>query len=189
MRLFIAVNIPDRTKDLIERKLITIKRQVRQGIKWVKKDNWHITLKFIGEVGDEKVSEIKDSLESISERVKPFSITINGPGAFPDITRPRVMYLSIKEGSDNLTSVYKLLEKDLIDRGFKADDREFTPHLTLARSRRRTDLNQLSKRLNKVVESLEDFKARVNINKLSLMKSELYRTGPVYKEIFSVFLE
>ncbi|MFW5720905.1 MAG: 2'-5' RNA ligase family protein [Bacteroidota bacterium] len=72
MRLFIAIDVPERSKNLIEKKVNLIKKEIDQDVKWVTKHNWHITLKFLGDVDKNKVSAIEKTLVSVKNNFKNF---------------------------------------------------------------------------------------------------------------------
>ncbi|MFW5976522.1 MAG: RNA 2',3'-cyclic phosphodiesterase [Bacillota bacterium] len=188
MRSFLAINIPDHCKDLIEKKVNLIKREVSQDIKWVEKDNWHLTLKFLGDINKNKVTIIKDRLSLVKNDFTKFGIKFQGIGAFPDLNYPKVFFLKINQGKHKLIKLNQEIENQLKREGFKPEERDYIPHLTVARSREQTNLRQLSQIYKKFTD-----KFFINIymraEKISLMKSELYSGGPVYKKIFDVFLK
>ncbi|MFW6281595.1 MAG: RNA 2',3'-cyclic phosphodiesterase [bacterium] len=188
MRTFIAINIPERSKDLIENKINLIKQEVKQDIKWVKKENWHITLKFLGEIRKNKVNNIKQRLSLLKFNNYKFPIKFQGINAFPDLNHPKVLFVKINQGYNCLTEIYQKIESQMEKEGFSPEDRKYTPHLTIARSRKNTDLKKLSNVYNKFTDKyfINVFMKAV---KISLMKSELYPEGPKYKKIFDISLK
>jgi RNA 2',3'-cyclic 3'-phosphodiesterase len=182
MRLFVAVNIPDELKE----KIACLKEKLRLSgadVKWVKKENFHITLKFLGEVAEEKIEGICLALKKTAQGDGPFEILFKGLGAFPDKKRPRVVWLGIENGKERLANIFKNIDVELESMGFKKETREFASHITLGRARSGKNIISL---VNKI-ESLEAsvigvFKAE----KVDLMSSVLYSSGPVYECLKSI---
>ncbi|MFW5787511.1 MAG: RNA 2',3'-cyclic phosphodiesterase [Halanaerobiales bacterium] len=189
MRLFLAINLSERARELIENKVTLVQQSIAQDVKWVKPQNWHLTLKFLGDTEDDKISKIKKSMGDIATDHKSFYIQYTGIGAFPHLNYPRVIYIGVNRGSQNLLQIQKEIEENFIDLGFKPEDREFTPHLTIGRGRKSIDHTQLSRDLKEYVEKDYFINVYSPAVEISLMKSELYPAGPVYKEIFSKKLQ
>ena len=185
MRLFIAINISKRSKKLITKKINSLKNEINKDIKWVKSDNWHITLKFLGEVKKRNLPKIKNEISNIKD-MKKFYFQINHLGAFPNLDYPKVIYFGINKGENNLINIHNQIEDKLVALNFKKDERNFTPHLTIARGRKNSNYQKLSHLLRNFIENNNNF---VNIysyvDRISLMKSTLTPEGPIYQEIFS----
>jgi 2'-5' RNA ligase len=99
----------------------------------VSPDNVHLTLRFLGEISGEHVADISSIMEEVARGFPPFTFSLRGLGAFPHAARPRVLWVGIGEGSDRLYSLQKQLEEGLVLKGFDPQDKDFKPHLTLAR--------------------------------------------------------
>lgn len=184
MRLFTAVDFSDRIKDLINKKVKIIKDDIAQDIKWVKKENWHITLKFLGDVDREKLPEIKTVLSN-NVANKKFYFQIDRVGAFPHSDHPRVIYFGIDNGRKKLINIYNQIEKGLTDIGFTEDERSYNSHLTIGRVRKNINYNKLSSQLANFIAEKHFINIYSIADKISLIKSELRSDGPIYKEIFS----
>lgn len=96
----------------------------------------HLTLKFLGEVDPSRRGEIAASLKEAAGTVRPFKLTSGGLGGFPDLKRPRVLWVGLKE-SEELKRLYKEIDSGLGSIGFKKDCRPFSPHLTICRLKTR----------------------------------------------------
>jgi RNA 2',3'-cyclic 3'-phosphodiesterase len=130
MRLFVALDIPDDVRGALAE--VTAKlRPACRNARWVRIEGLHITLKFIGETSPEKCEEIKAALASIPSRTA-IPITFRGLGFFPDERRPHVLWAGIKAGPE-LAALAGAVETALASLGFPREEREFSPHLTLAR--------------------------------------------------------
>ncbi|MGM0437573.1 MAG: RNA 2',3'-cyclic phosphodiesterase [Bacillota bacterium] len=184
MRLFVAINFSERNRNLIKNKVKLIKNNVEENVKWVKKENWHITVKFLGEVKEKKVSNIKNKINEIS-KINKFYFQINKIGAFPSLNYPKVVYLGINRGKDKLKEVNEKVETKLSELNFEKEDRPFTPHVTIGRSKDYTDNNNLANTLIDIAQKKNFINIYSKMDKISLMKSELTDKGPLYEEIFS----
>jgi RNA 2',3'-cyclic 3'-phosphodiesterase len=185
MRVFLAINIPDDLKIKIEEGVKDLKKEMREDIKWVENTNWHLTLKFFGEIDDAKLTKIKESIKQIGEEWPKFVLYFKGIGAFPDLRYPRVIFINIDKDKGNLIKMHCDIEREFKE--FSIDNK-FSPHLTLARSRRNTNIKRNAMDLEKI--NLRDFfNFNMEVNNIALMKSTLFTKGPVYEEIFSLILK
>ncbi len=189
MRLFIAINIPERSKQFLNKKVKLIKEEIKQDLKWVKPANWHLTLKFLGDVADKRVNLIKNILTKTLGTSTQFNIQFRGIGAFPVLDYPRVIFINITKGSKKLTEIHNKLETNLTNKGFSPENNEYTPHLTIIRSRKKTNLKQIARKLQKFEKKKYFINVHMKAEKISLIKSKLLPTGPKYEEITGVCLK
>jgi 2'-5' RNA ligase len=124
-RLFIAVDLPDETRNSLEKMSFGI-----PGAKWIDPQQVHLTVRFIGEVDGSTFLDIKKSLEDIS--MGPFSIELKGVGHFPPRGKPRVLWVGI-EHNQALQSLKKKVDHALARISIEPEGRKFSPHITLAR--------------------------------------------------------
>ena len=107
-------------------------------VRWVRPENVHLTLKFLGDVSeDDLLDRVTEALEPIRERHEPFEAEPSGFGAFPSTRRARILWAGIGEGSEPLRALAKDVEASLNPLGFGREDRVYRPHLTLGRARSR----------------------------------------------------
>jgi 2'-5' RNA ligase len=130
VRLFVALEIPSVVRENLA-SLIREFRALAPRAKWVRAENLHVTLKFIGEVPDSKLEAIRTALGSVRSNA-PVTLDFRGLGFFPDEKRPRVFWAGI-EASANLKALAADLESVAEKFGIPREKREFSPHLTLAR--------------------------------------------------------
>lgn len=126
-RLFVAIDLPDAHKD----HLADLKEDTLSA-RWTPPHQYHLTLRFIGDVADERVDVIEQSLTTI--RQEAFMLYGKGLGVFPSIRKPRVLFAVI-EPVPALKAFQQRIEQALQDAGVPADDKPFHPHVTLARLR------------------------------------------------------
>lgn len=181
LRIFIAVDISDqntldnlsKTRDLLV--------ETGADLKPVATENFHITIRFIGETPLTLVNEICNELKKLE--FHPFKVKVRGIGVFPSITRPRVIWAGISEGVEELTMIHDYVEKILKRLGFPPDREKFIPHITLARVRSSRNLSKLVKLINEIV-SMEF--GEFIVNKVVLKRSILTSAGPIYNNICGV---
>ena len=140
----------------------------------------HITLKFLGEVEESRVAEIGKALDAVAG-FGPFPVVLEGVGAFPDTKYIRVVWVGCK--SDRLVALQKLVESSLSGLGFPPENREWIPHLTLARVPRRTP------GLSEYVEKNAGRRfGEFDATDVALVLSVLKQEGPEYTELHKVML-
>jgi 2'-5' RNA ligase len=177
VRLFVALIFPDEIKAALGR-LIDDLRPRGQGIKWVESHNIHLTLKFIGEISEKKVERIGQAVGEVLDGRAKFEGRIVGCGGFPNLNRPRVLWVGL-EGADPAIDIAKQLNHKLIPIGVKSEKKRLSPHLTLGRIKRPTDLSVLTA----YMESLNFDAGSVILNRVALVKSTLTPSGPIYENL------
>lgn len=148
-------------------------------LKLIKPQNIHMTLRFLGDVSESRLGVVEEAIEGITH-FEPFEINLEGLGVFPEPSYIRVIWAGVSKGSDNLCDIKESLESGLSDHGFSEDDKDFTPHFTIARVKS----GKAKDKLNAIVEEGEDeFFGSVNVDSVELRKSELTSEGPIYSTI------
>lgn len=187
MRLFIAIPIEDRIQKLFEKNIDKAQSELDYNLKWVSGKNLHLTLKFLGETEEERIEDIKTAVSNTCSNYEQFNIYYDHYGAFPSTDYPKVLFFGLKNNKNTLIKLQKELENRLAKSGFEKEDRDYTPHLTFARTRKSTDINKLKYDFNNFVEN-NKIRILQKVNSISLIESKLHKSGPVYKEIFSINL-
>jgi RNA 2',3'-cyclic 3'-phosphodiesterase len=131
MRMFVAFDLDPAIRERIQ-KFVEEIRTTTPDARWITSESLHVTLKFIGEQPDSAMAEIEASLKSI--RAETFQVTFSGTGFFPTPRTARVFWIGI-EAKDALTRLAKTIDESLAGIGVPKEDRAFSPHLTLARTR------------------------------------------------------
>jgi 2'-5' RNA ligase len=178
MRLFFAVEaggaISDRVWGIIQDSPIR-----RAPWRWIKPENYHFTLKFLGEVDDRLVPPLGDAARRAASRSSPFTLSLEGIGAFPDLGRPRVIFYGIGEGFEELRKLAGLVEDECEILGFERERKRFRAHLTLARVRRPVP-EEVTAILRAFPGAGEE--ARLEVGRFVLMSSRLTPSGAIYTE-------
>lgn len=144
-------------------------------LKNVELENIHLTLKFLGEISQNKVEEVTKVVEKIS--FEPFWFKVEGVGVFPNLRRPSVVWAGVTDGVSKLSAIYDELEEKLFKLGFKREKRGFHPHFTISRVRSGRNRNQLVEEILKI----EGYTfGQIYTDKILFKKSLLTPTGPIY---------
>ncbi len=176
IRAFIAVELPDKFIPEIKRIGSLIKMP---GVKLVDPGLVHITLKFLGDIHENKVEPIVSALSDI--KCKPFEAGIKGIGVFPKPSYPRVIWLG---GHGDFDTLHREVERVLSHFMFKKED-EFTPHATIARVKQPVNSIELTKKIKNVGDpDIGTFSA----SSISLKKSTLTPRGPIYETLKEIKL-
>jgi len=169
MRTFIAIEISDELK----RKLAELQQDLPKDgrIRLVKPDNVHVTLKFLGEIDESKVAEVKKAIESV--KFEPFTIEVAGIGVFPSESFIRVVWVGAED--ERLTKIAEELDRKIHSLGFRSE--KFVSHLTITRVLGSIDLRDF----------LEKHKAgrfgQIEVKEIKLKKSTLTGEGPIYEDL------
>ncbi|XDF44498.1 RNA 2',3'-cyclic phosphodiesterase [Saccharolobus solfataricus] len=179
MRLFIGIQVPPFPK-LLE--MFEIVKNTGADIKLVEPYNIHITLLFLGEVRDDRIEEVKDSIKGL--KFNKFKVTLKGLGAFPKLTRPRVVWVGIVEGQQQLREIRSYILNELSKRKLRPEDnKDFSPHLTIGRVKSYISINNL---INTINENLNTDLGTFEVNNVILFKSTLTPKGPIYDKLYEV---
>lgn len=175
MRTFIAIELPERIKKKIEQ-LQTPLKKTNAFVSWVKPENIHITLKFLGEVPEEKINEVSSSSGKALEGAKKFTMSLKGMGAFPDSRRPRVIWIGAGSGEKELSSMASKIEEEMEKIGFPKEDRKFSAHFTIGRVKSPKNIEKLMELVKSSDFSTED----IEVNEVVVMRSQLHPAGAIY---------
>jgi RNA 2',3'-cyclic 3'-phosphodiesterase len=140
-RLFIALGATDIYKEALPylKKLKTNFGQKEIGVQWVPEDNWHITLVFLGDSQAEVIPKLNENIQKACEDFKSFKLNVSDFGGFPDDHQARVVYLAVQR-SQALLDLQSKIEAGIAELGFKPEDRDYRPHLTVGRLRNKKNI-------------------------------------------------
>ena len=175
MRVFVGIPFVDEYKKNLKKIKNNWANKLLSKIKWTQEKNFHLTLFFIGEVNEKKVDQIKDTLENVS--VAPFILQAGGGGYFPNIKRPRILWVGTKKGYGECIKLAEEVSSSLSSIGIKGDDRPFKPHLTIGRIK----YAHLKDNWKELLKYLNEFTwPEITIDRFILWQSILKPTGPIY---------
>jgi RNA 2',3'-cyclic 3'-phosphodiesterase len=171
VRAFVAVLLPDD----VRARLAAVGDELRgrvPGLAWVRAENLHLTLRFLGNVEPAALGRVREAVAAAASTVPPFRVSLEGLGGFPAGRSPRVVWAGVGAGGGDLEALHAALESALVARGIPGEGRGFHPHVTLARARDRRGASGLAGALGPGSAFGE---ARVAA--LHLMRSELDPRG------------
>ncbi|MCM8766279.1 MAG: RNA 2',3'-cyclic phosphodiesterase [Candidatus Omnitrophica bacterium] len=177
MRTFIAVEISEE----VRKEIVQIQEELKKteaDVKWVESKNMHLTLKFLGEVEAEKIELIKENLRRITQEIKSFEIAFQGLGVFPNLEFPRVVWVGIEKGKEEMVKLAMKIDDELQKLGFPKERRPFSCHLTLGRVRSSKNRDKLKR----AIKERENFKIKsiMDLKECILFRSQLTPAGPIY---------
>ena len=179
MRLFFAVHVSDAIKNDVAGALKAF--PVRNPPwRWIVPENLHVTLKFLGEMDEKALSDLREVAAHAASGIKPFRIVYGPFGGFPALSRPRVIFFEATEGLSELARLAAGLESGAELLGVPREDRPFTAHLTLARIK-----EPLPAGIRDALQKVPPLPASATqiVEHFSLMQSRLSRAGAEYEEV------
>ena len=178
MRAFVAIDLPDDLK----KKLSDFQKELKKSDildgNWTKE--YHLTLKFLGDIDEAKLKAIEQALADISAKIKKFQLGISGIGAFPSKDYVRVLWVGVGAGDEEALVLHEEVENSLGKFGFETE-KEYANHITLCRVKKVSD----KKKLKEILEKQTNF-GKFEVSEIKLIKSDLTPEGPVYK-VLKVF--
>jgi 2'-5' RNA ligase len=179
IRTFLAIDLPEEIKVQIENIQSRLKASIK-GIRWTRPEGIHLTLKFFGNISENKIADISSVVEKNTVDIRPISLKVSTLGAFPNLKRPRVLWLGIGGSVEKLSDLQKEIEKDLESIGFQTENRAFRAHLTLGRIKSPKNVEGLSEIIkNEGIYDAGSFCA----GGLTLLKSDLTPQGAIYTKL------
>lgn len=185
IRAFIAVPVGDEIRSAVQGVESDLKR-IGADVKWVKPDNVHLTLKFLGNIRPDDVGRLKAALEEALADQAGFEAKVAGLGTFPrGRGKPRVVWMGLEEGVDQLRYLAGRVDDACASLGFERETRPFAGHLTIGRSRRGGG------RLPELAEAVAELvfnPLQLNVDRVNLVRSRLSPEGPTYTVLESFSL-
>jgi 2'-5' RNA ligase len=158
-------------------------------VKWVDPYSIHLTLKFLGSIAADKTDQITRAMEEAVQGTPPFYLEVKELGVFPNLSRVQVVWVGIGREVDKLSQLQKRIESNLTPLGFTPELRPFTPHLTLARLRNQTPLDERQRFGQLIANTRFEVTYTIKVDAITLMRSQLTREGAIYSRISSVGLK
>jgi 2'-5' RNA ligase len=180
IRSFIAIELSEEAKKGLARLRKELERDEHKFVKWVDAGGIHLTLKFLGNIPAQRVTEITGAMEKAAQGISPFHLEISGLGAFPNLKQARVFWVGIGGEVDKLSKLQQSIDSTLAALGFAKEERPFMPHLTLARIREGASPSERRSFGELVGSTVFEDKYPVEVEAVRLMRSQLMPTGAIY---------
>ena len=171
VRCFVAVLLPERVRASLAAVRAEFRERTR-GLSWVRADNLHLTLRFLGEVAPTMLGHVREGVIAAAAVVPPFTMSLGGLGGFPPGRAPRVLWAGLSTGSEEMVALHGALETALAARGIPRESRAFHPHVTLARARDPRGAGGLAAELG-----TGSMFGETRVTAIHLMRSELHPRG------------
>ena len=179
IRTFIALELPPAVISLFQEVQQDLKR-LKIRARWVRPENIHLTLKFLGDVNPDDIDKIGTAMAGAAIDCPPVTVSVRGIGVFPGIKRPRVIWVGLGGDTQSLLALQSRLEQNLAGAGFPKDKRSFKAHLTLGRIKHTANPAVIRRMLMDYARlSAEEF----TFNQVILFKSDLKPSGAVYSKL------
>ena len=175
MRLFIGVWLAENIRDEVVR-YISIAREQIPGFKWSAPEQLHFTLRFLGETPEKEITPLSEALQSVTANLRPFELRLGKPGCFPGRSCPRILWIGLAKGDQELRNLAERVETACVQSGFPAADRPFKPHLTIARAKE-------GQGGLKTFDPTVSWRSGTLVTGFSLVESKLQPGGAVYLSI------
>lgn len=184
MRAFIGIALPDAVREA----LAVLQRELAQSgadVKWVERDNLHVTLKFLGEISAPQRGAIEALLLRVASEEGPFALSLAGVGAFPSMTAPRVLWVGAAEGRERVVRLAEAIEREGAAIPLPREDRPYAAHVTFGRVRSGRHLGELAQRLQQCAWQPQ---GPWRVTSVTLYQSILGSAGPRYTVLADVSL-
>lgn len=135
IRAFIAIDLPPDVREVLGAITRDLQSRIPQGVRWVRPEGIHLTLRFLGDINPESVESISQAMSRTAGASSAFGLSLGELGAFPSLSAPRVVWMGLEGSLDRLLALQRELEDGLEELGYARESRPFSPHLTLGRIR------------------------------------------------------
>lgn len=183
-RIFIAVELDP----ALRQRIVDLEDSIKQAgarLRWIAAENLHFTVRFLGEITPAQLAQVKLATREVATATRSFPLALQGVGAFPSLQRPQVIWVGVREGSEELAALSARLDDALVRHRFPREDRPYVAHLTLTRVRDRRVWGDL-------VRALSGFREVVvgtqQVDTLTVMESHLNPRGARYTRVEEVLL-
>ncbi len=183
MRCFIAVELDSFIRDnlsALRKQLQTELWGYEKGIKWVKSENLHVTVKFLGDVDDNKIMDVCKGCDEAASEHSTFDIEVGNAGYFPPRASARVIWAGLTQGAEQLRNLFASVEDNMEMLGFDKENKPFSPHITLARIKN----SENGRKAASIIDDLVTHPFGVQgVEALTIFSSNLTSDGPVYNVV------
>ncbi|MDH3891964.1 MAG: RNA 2',3'-cyclic phosphodiesterase [candidate division Zixibacteria bacterium] len=183
MRLFIALPLGEDARRYLG-SIIDDLKPYADAVKWVAPENVHLTLRFLGDTEEQRLPKIQELLDKVVSGQGIFETSTGRLGAFPNLRRPRVLWVGLDRNVEMLEKLARQVELGVRKLRFEKESKGFKPHLTLGRIRKPQGLDQLVERM----ESYTLEPLPLTLDRIVLFKSTLTPKGPIYERLHQAML-
>ena len=186
IRAFIAIPMPPR----VRQRAVSIRERFSHCgavISWVHEENVHLTIRFLGNVPEEKIESVQEGIRRAVAGTGPFRMEVEEIGVFPNIKYPRILWMGVREPTQTLIALENRISSEMEVLGFPREEKVFSPHITLGRIKSLQGKNRFIQALHSPLQTLEGEK--MTVEEVVLFRSELKRSGAMHTVLASIPLE
>lgn len=185
MRSFIAIELEDRALQSVSRIQHQLADRV-DGVRWAKPEQLHLTLKFLGEVPSQLLSEVCQCMDQALCGISGFAVQLEQLGAFPKENNPRVLWLGVGQGASELQEIHQRLDQHSSELGVRQEGRGYIPHITLGRVSRQANKGRISRAIEELPKSepIESY-----VSSIHLFSSVRQSGQIVYQNVYKIALQ
>jgi len=187
LRAFIAVELPLEIRKTVCAATSKLRNEIGALVRWVPVENMHLTLKFLGDVSLSNVELLSQMLRAEMDLFNCFDLRLSGLGSFPNLKRPRVIYIGIQAPAA-LETLQRGIESASNRLGYGSEERGFSPHLTIGRVKQNVTATEQQTIRHALEGTKIDSLGTARVNSVELFKSDLKPTGSVYTRLYSASL-
>ena len=185
VRVFVALDLPQVAKDVLNETMLQLQATLPSGIRWVRPDGIHLTLKFLGDVDAGMVEPLLDAMGRVATLADPqgFDLHLTRLGMFPNAREPRVLWAGVGGDVAPLAKLQKSVDEAISALGFPAERRPFRPHLTLGRVRDQVTAADRKKIGDQVSQATIGESPPWTVREIHLIQSDLTPAGAIYRSL------
>jgi len=191
IRAFIAIELSDPIKASLSSLIAKLRSKEHHSakyVKWVDPKGIHLTLKFLGNVAPDQVPRIIETITPSAQSLSPLKLQLGKLGVFPNLQRPRVIWVAVTGEVKPLTTLQQDIDQALAPLGFPREGRSFSPHLTLGRFREQATPMERSC-IGSLISATEfEDSPTLEVDQICLMRSTLTPSGAIYNRLASIEL-
>lgn len=185
IRAFIAIELTAEIQNRLDEVTASFKKKLDGvPVRWVPAGNIHLTLKFLGDVSVANVEVLMDIMKTEVAGHRPFEVSVGGAGAYPNIRRPRVLWVGV-EAPAELGLIQNGVETAMARLGYAREERPFSPHLTVGRVSRNANSDDTRSIAKALENSRIGFLGAACVQEICLFRSDLQPSGAVYTRIYN----
>ena len=187
LRVFVAIELPGEVKTEFADLVSEIDALGMRGVRTVRHNGVHLTLKFLGDVSVELIPKIQSAMDDVASQTAPFDLSLGDAGVFPNPSAARVLWVGVAGDFERLNRLRQDVERNMSDLGFRRERRRFNPHITAGRIRDNVSRPD-RKRVTDTLLSHEYARPPIRVESVSLIQSVLRPDGAIYEPIYTVRL-
>ncbi len=180
IRVFIAVGVSGAARDALAEAAGRLRGSLPEGVQWARLEGLHLTLKFLGNISARMAGPMLECLQAPAEEAAPFRLGLADLGVFPNRRRPRVLWAGLEGDLNALSGLQDAVEQAVTGLGYAAEDRPFSPHITLGRVRRNVSGAVLDRVADVMAEAAPPAPVSWTVDEVRLMRSHLLPSGAEY---------